>query len=352
MWCCNYHGSLIDKHRGVDFPAEKLLAWKALAEARVKKQMDGYPSPLGWISSIEISKCRLYSMLPKLELGRWTIVYNKPATGMSFLLEMTAGVSSSAYATRWIESSSKDDRFPLDSTAIVRYTTVDQLDQELQVSCVDGALRRHRDGVGLLQNPHDLSLVFCCRGGPWERAYGEDDLQYLCRSIDVDKGTLIALLEYQSRVGKSLIPGEYRFEVFTEEDDDGNEIVRRHEGGEPWIRLVCKLADRDFSVGFGGLASSEIARLMLSLSIAKAREASKTSLTMLVLDISGSGLDAGNFQQLVKLVSSDQYQVVMAFPKNLVKTLLDGDNEDNYKLKEIDYLRGWEFKVLKTEWSS
>lgn len=349
LWCCAYHAGLIDKHRGSDYPGEKLLAWKQLIEARVAKQMDGFPSPLGWVETIEITKSKIFSLQPKINLGRRTLIYNKPANGMSFLLEMTAGCSNADYAWRWVENSDCEKQYHHTPEALVTYSTVDYLNQSLQVKCNNGSIYRYRNGVKLLRPPYDLDVTFYSENSFWNHRHDEDDLQFLKRVLNVDKGTLVSLFERQSDPHSSLLPGDYKFRRAYEYNDDDELRAKYHEDGERWVELACKINGRDDFVSYGNLSRSEVSRFLISLTVAKAHEMSRSCLTLLVLDINGSNLDESNFLKLIGFVSDDEYQVVISIPKWRVGNILDGENESQFKLKKLDELFGWEFRVLITE---
>src|SRR5262249_9782372 len=60
IWCCAFHGRLIDTNAGGRFPAGLLKQWKRLHEARIEREMTGFSTPLGWVDSLEIVNSVLF----------------------------------------------------------------------------------------------------------------------------------------------------------------------------------------------------------------------------------------------------------------------------------------------------
>ena len=54
IWLCSTHAKLVDNNRGVTFPAETLHSYKALQEARVRREVQGLYSPIGWLHEVAL----------------------------------------------------------------------------------------------------------------------------------------------------------------------------------------------------------------------------------------------------------------------------------------------------------
>lgn len=345
IWCCQYHASLVDKANGNDYPATVLFAWKALAEARVLKQMNDRPSPLGWIESIEFLEFPRPGMLPKISLSRYTLLGGKNGSGKTSLMEAVASVSQARYATRFSSARKRDSKGENESLvthAKVIYSTVDSLSKELDLRIAGMEITRIEGGLSCLLPPGDLEVIYCSSSDA-RRLESEDDIDFMMRVLNVDWSALFAL----AKIGVSVImPGEIDFRpsrVYSDEDDSSQPKFK--ENGKPFYEMLFKKRSGDFFVSFSGLSGSEQDRLILDFLILKTREVSKQRLTLLVVEDFALSLDAANFEKLLRCLAAEDFQVLVILPPAREKDILDVNNGER-ALQSLEYLVPWRLAFL------
>lgn len=341
IWCCQYHGSLIDKSKGVDYPAADLFAWKALAEARALKQLNDSPSPLGWVESIEFTKFPIMETPPKVTLSRRTLIWGEHASGKTSLMEIAASISQSKYAERFVGTVIRDDADTLSPaifTAKVIYSTVDSLSKELNLKVAGIELTRHDGHIPCLLPPGDLEVIYCSESD-LRRMNNEDDIDFMMRVLNVDKSALFALC----KIGPStLIPGEIIFEQSI--DDDENLIYQ--DNGKPYFEMKFKKSTNNFPLPYESLSGSEQGRLILDLLITKAREISKQRLTLLLIESLSINFDSYNFEHLLRELDKEEFQVIVSLPPIHENRILKSDINQHKKLEPLDYLESWRLAII------
>ena len=342
FWCCQYHSVLIDKNKGRDYPALLLFTWKALAEARVRKQMNDLPSPLGWVSSVEFDEFPKHLKLPKIELSRSTLVSAENGAGKSALMQIAASITDARHAERFILSSGlapadglQRNRF----SSRVTYTTVDTLSKVVRLEIADGTLIRWIGTQLCLLPPGDIEVIYCSAES-LKKLEHEDDLDFLMRVLNIDKSALIALLRASNGV---LMPGNFHFsQADDDSDNEADEPTTKKVkvDGRPYMKITFKKRGHDFSVSYCGLSGSEKGRLLLDLFISKAREVSMQRLTLFMAEDLPASLDKDNFAKLLSVLADEPFQSLLSLPPAQKKAVLDLSS-GTVSLKEADHLRGW-----------
>jgi len=339
---------LVDKANGRDYPASVLFAWKALAEARVLKQMNDRPSPLGWVESIEFTAFAGSSRRPKVVLSRHSLLYGKNGAGKSSLMHAAASVSHAKYAekffgTRVTAEDGTTRKVPF--RAKVVYSTADSLSKELRIDIENDELTRHDGSVLCLLPPGDFEVVYCSRADSRQRN-DENDVDFLMRLLNIDRGTLFAL----AKIGtSSLIPGELEFRQAEHYDDDteSGELAYK-ENDEPYRELFIKQSSNAQFSPVSSLSGSERDRLIIDLLITKAREVSKQRLTLLLIDDLSMSFDLDNFEALLTALSNEEFQSIVTFPPGKKKDVLQIENQTEV-LKPLDYLKPWRLTTIVDE---
>jgi len=347
IWCCAYHASLIDKKKGKDYSADTLFAWKKLAEARILKQMNDIPSPLGWVESIEFTLFPLkQSAPPKIILSRRTLIYGKNGSGKSSLMQMAASVTHSRHGTRFNATKVKNNQGKYEQASFsfrAIYSTVDTLNRQVDVEITGDMITRYENRNRCLLPPGDVEFIYCSDNDSIKNS-SEDDLEYFARTLDIDKSAVYALTEIGT---KTVFPGAMKFE-HDEDYDYENEVTtkRYKDDGSPYYALFFKKNGSSEYMPYAALSSSERARLIIDLFITKAREVSKQRLTLLFIDQIHAVFDESNFMNLLKAVSEEEFQVALTLHPHREKDVIDVQADDIY-LQKHDYLNGWGLSVLE-----
>lgn len=334
IWCCSHHGSLIDKAKGRDFPADDLFLWKAIAEARTRKQMHDTPSPLGWVDSLELLKLPGFTRVPKLTLSRLNLLWGQNDTGKSVTLEASASLSSATHADRLMSGNpgiydSLDESSQI--VCKVTYSTVDSLSKELEIHIRDGFLSRREGSTVYLLPPGDIEIVYCSDEEVRQRSH-EDDFEYLMRVVGVDSSALLAL---NSDSGTGLTLGELSFRKATVWDDSEEcDRGKYKPNGERYIEAVVAMRDFDAEVTLNNLSSSQHGQLILDLQIRKAREVCKQRLTLLIVDPLCRSFQIEKFSTLLSTVEKEDFQCLIQIPGK-VECLIFEMKDGNF-LKSVD----------------
>lgn len=348
LWCCAVHGNVIDKKNGRDYPVSQLFAWKALAEARVLKQINDSPSPLGWVDFIEFTRFGLRIMPPKVQLSRCTLLWSaENGTGKSALMQLAASISDAIFAERFLGEMTKSPNggdLPTMFAGKVTYSTVDTLSKVVQLEFLAGELVRRIGAATCLLPPGDVAFIYC-ESEPLRRREEEDDLDLLMRALKLDKSALLALTRLSAGV---LMAGDFRFshaEEDIEEDTEDKPTKRIKKDGSPYMELSFQKAGSKFSISYAGLSGSEQIRLVLDLFISKAREVAKERLTLLMLDDIVSSLDDENFVHLLEALSKEHFQSLVVLPPVKAKSFLNVDSS-SARLKDENRLPEWRVALL------
>lgn len=345
IWCCKYHGDLIDKGTGADFPADNLFAWKALAEARTRKQMDDIPSPLGWIESIEYIEFLGIRRLPKIQLSRQTLVTGRNSGGKTSLFEAAASLSDSRYAERFSRGFVTDasgNRTHPKFVSKITYSTVDTLSKELFVEVCGDSLIRRDNNSSFLFPPGDIEVIYCSEKD-LRRLPGEDDVDFLMRVIGVDRCTLLALIKIGTN---TVIHCDVAIEVAQEQDDEGENIGKVVKpDGELYLELMIRIRGHKFPVPLSNLSTSEIGKFILDLSITKAREVCKQKLTLFIIDGLIYNFDFDNFETLLNALSQCDFQTIVVIPPNRDSEFLTLEKEKTV-LAPVECAKTWKLAIV------
>lgn len=348
IWCCQYHANLIDKNNGVDYPVSTLFMWKKLAEARVLKEMNDIPSPLGWVESINFTTFMNNHILPSIKLSRFTLLYGRNGTGKSSLLEFSASISNSKYSDRFINTKVKNNSEKYELAifnAEVIYSTVDSFSKKISLKIENSILSRTENDKECLLPPGDLEIIFCSdiKGKQKEN---EDDIDFMMNILNVDKSALFAL----TKIGtKSLMAGKIKFEHAEEDDEDDYEKTHKKykENRDKYFELLFKRDNSNHYVSFNCLSTSEQAKLILDLQITKARETSKQRLTLLLIEELIYNFQEDSFKSLLSALEQEEFQTIVSIPQWMSSDILNIE-KDNISLKNLDYLEQWKLEILKS----
>ncbi len=320
LWCCQIHGSAIDKNAGEGYPPEQLFAWKALAEARASKLITDTPSPLGWVDAIQLLRFPHATTLPRLELSRCTLVAGVTASGQTSLLDLAGAVTQSAYAQRFIQREPSTSRVPFVEGRLT-YATVDALDRSVDVQVLGDDIHRILEGKPCLLPPGDIQVIYTTLNDLQARPH-EDDVAFLLRLLGVDRSALKAIA---NAIDLRLAPGPLRFRDGVEEDDHGVSHPRRTPSGERYVEAFCEIRTDELpaEVTLNGLSTSQQRGVILALLIAKAQQISQERLTLLIVEDLIVNFDSSKFMQLLAVLGEMPFQVLVAVPPARHNELLE-----------------------------
>lgn len=345
IWCCVKHAGLIDKNNGRDYPAATLFAWKNLAEARVKKQMDDIPSPLGWVSSIELLKFENLKNPPKINLSRKTFIFGRNCSGKSSLMEVAASICQSKYSTRFKRSNTISHQIDYpDVKSQIIYSTVDSFSKTFTIEVKNGVPARFDGTTQCILPPGDITVIYCSSHEN-RHHYNEDDIDFITRYLNIDESSLLSIIKHRTN---ELISGEIKFiEGVIEDDfyDPPKKRKRKKEDEENYRELHFKHTGREFWIPYENLSTSEKGLLLLDLAITTAREISKQRLTLLMIDDLIYNFDEFNFKKYVIALSDGDFQVLSILPPRMEDVILDKIN-GTVELKSLDYLVSWRIEQI------
>lgn len=113
MWLCSDHATLIDKNRGVRFPAALLLSYKDLTEAQVHRAQTDIHSPMGWFHELVIHESPIFAEHTRIRFGKLTVVVGNNASGKTAICEWLSGLTDPAVLWRWNPPKRKTVRLEL-----------------------------------------------------------------------------------------------------------------------------------------------------------------------------------------------------------------------------------------------
>lgn len=349
LWCCSYHGNLIDKGSGVDYPDNVLFAWKALIEARAAKEMNDQPSPLGWVSSIEIKKFPGMKKSLAIDLSRFTLLAGTEASGKTVLLELAAGTTDTDPLNRFTRSPVNGAIDPIyHVSGQIIYSTVDAHERSIDVLIEGEKITRRLDDTAISLPTRDLAVIACLE--PIRaRTEDEDDCDYLKNLLKVDDASLKSLI---SNSENRLLKGDLSFTQGEEdvENEFGEEITRKMKksNGDAYLKLTLSrnIRGETLKLPLDSLSRSERSLIIIQLFLEKARNATKDQLTLLVIDGFTSPLDFGNFSNLLDAIEKIESQAIVTAPPLLYAKIMDRSNTPPKLLLE-NGLQNWKLCWLE-----
>lgn len=285
IWLCGNHASLIDKHRGEEYPPDKLHSYKALHEAHIAYELSGIPTPFGWIDSIKIKSSPLFFGSVKIGLAKMTLIIGKSGSGKTALCEWLAGSINAQYMERWATIPSGRSRvhvdvdyhYPEPHSTSVSFRSVDhpeyKLDDKLTVV-----------PIAPLRVVFPQKLKFRYNKKP-------NDLKLFSEALNLHPYEILALCEDMATNGS-----DYVSEASFEDSDDGCVM-----------HATIKRDGPSFSLPFYMLSDSERVRVLIELGILAAHRYSVMNPTLLILDSKFWRLDTNWLRDYAALLGSPKW---------------------------------------------
>jgi hypothetical protein len=296
----------VDANGGKGYPASLLLSYKTLREARANLEMSGIATPIGWIESIEISRCQLARPKPhalvrpaaKLNLAKITLLLGGNSTGKTAVCEWLAGAVDASALWRW-----RDD----DLGYSVRLYSPDE--HVVRIRAGKGSVTYELDGRPCVFNPLPLRVQWLSAplGG-----FREDrsEIEYLAEYLRDTTDGIRALIEHYRQHRKERVADLWVEDIWIE--DQGKVMVRAS-----WEKY-------DFSLGQLGSGGEGV--VALTLAVLRASTAAWHSPTLLLVDNLFPSLDSETAASALGLLGSAhrQFQTLITSPEEGPKIDWDG----------------------------
>ncbi|WP_447920125.1 hypothetical protein [Achromobacter aegrifaciens] len=302
LWCCAYHGRVIDANQGASFPAAQLHMWKRLAEGRVRRAMTVQFAELGWIHefslSIRTSSGRLWE--PSATFQKNNLLRGKSEAGKTLILEALASISANRHAWRLRQFS----EFSIELT----YETLTR--EGIAVVSCDGEnpIQRSQSGAQTAIPPPDTKILYL----PSVQDHSPKDhtsVRHLTRALGVDEDVLHGLARSVSSNPNSGMKVVLRRDV-----QDETDLTKETEEDDGAVFVT--LSKHGFELPFNALSESEQTQVVGALLIALAREEVKSRPVLLCMDEVGR-FDENLFQNELKMLAKERIQLLVVAPYNL-----------------------------------
>ena len=277
---CGHHASLIDKHRGQDYPADKLHSYKNLHETRTAHELSGIHVPFGWVDSLTIHSSPLFSGKSNIDFAKLNLVIGGNCVGKTALCEWIAAMSDPTHLERWERIPSNRRRV---STEVHYF---DPVPHRLSVNFLSNDYPKYQlDGEVTVSTIAPVKVIF---PGEVKFLHGEeDDLDLISNALRLHQYEAKALCNDLENSDDCFVGG-----WFEESEDKRHMHVR--------VRTEKGIATRSFRL----LSGSEQARLLMQLGIIAANRLARMSPTVLVLDSGFCRLDANWLRRYAEILAS------------------------------------------------
>lgn len=294
IWLCGRHAKLVDNNRGQSYPAETLLSYKALHEARVALEHEGLYPPIGWLHRLTIDSSPLFNDPQDLQLAKLNLIYGNNGTGKTALVEWIEGFFSIDALNRWIPA----DNYRLS----VRLSLLNPKLQQLGLSLGDSSLKYSIGDSRVAYIPIGYNIIHPAQLD-WRL---DDDREMLSVAFNLPEAAIDGLLDEVNTFRYATVTN-LKFEV---QGDDERIDVERYVlvadvvGTHPGLPLRC-------------LAGREIERVVVELATAAARLSGKYCPTLLILDNTVSIFFDGFFEFYSRhfLDPLNQFQTLLCIPE-------------------------------------
>jgi hypothetical protein len=273
IWLCGRHAKLVDNNRGTSYPAETLLSYKALHEARVLLEHEGLYPPIGWLHELSIVQGPLFAAPQVVQLAKLNLIYGMNATGKTAITEWISAFFDCEKLRRWMPAN--------DQPLKLRMTLLNPKLRNLDLTVTASDLAYAIDGAAVAFIPIGFRIF---KPNRFDFSI-PDDLVMLSHALGVPEPWVQSLIEEVNRFPHAKA-SNLRFEAVT--DDEGNATAVRSlrsdvQGTAPGLTLR-------------GLSGRESEGILLELVTAAARLSGRYCPTLLILDESISIIFDGFFE--------------------------------------------------------
>jgi hypothetical protein len=307
IWLCNVRATEVDNHRGKKYPAELLLAYKQLHEARVAKERHSLYSPLGWVYELKMRKSKLFKRDSALHFAKMTLLIGENATGKSAICDWTEGIFREEGFRRWLNEPKRMElSYKIFNPNLITGGIFVKERVEYKIGDRDFAF-----------NPLQVRVIRP-RESPCRRSNEDDDLQHFATIFGLSQTAVRRLAEEVNRFEHA----HARDLRFVEED------------GRHFLHLDLEGTVPNLS--FAGLSGREQETVLVEFAAAYARQSSAYAPTLLILDSFISILFQGWFEY---------FSHHFLDPENTFQTVLTLPTQRKLDLANIAW-NGWEILKL------
>ena len=267
IWLCSNHASLIDKHRGEDYPPEKLIRYKELHEARMQHELSGIQTPSGWVDRMKIHSSPLFVDDIEFDFAKLTLIIGGNSIGKTSLCEWLVATTNVQYLERW-------EKIPIGKKRLS--FEVDYNDPEPHTASVSFISDKHPEYKldGITTNIPNASLKVIFPQYVHFSFDGEqNDLDLISNALNLHPYEVRALCEHIPTNGSGYVKS-----AWFEENDERCYMFAEVEGSE--LQPCC----------FRQLSDSQQDRILMELGIIAAIKFAEKNPTLLILD---SGKSSG-----------------------------------------------------------
>jgi hypothetical protein len=266
-----------------------LHGWKALLEARLRREMDGDETPSGWIESVKVHRSFLYESDATIEFAKGTVLQG-PAAGKTAIAEWLIAMTGD-HAPRWTHGQLK-------ILATLAYSS--PLPHAVELEINQRSLTLTNDGVRSAVPRNDLNIVLI-RENCLQLGYDEsDDDAAIAKVFGINPMTVRNLVNDIERKGT----GWGRPITFQQEDieDDEGQLT-----GEKTMTLR-RVKDGRRGIPYAVFSTSEQLRVMIEFGAALARTKSALAPTMLIVDASSWNIDEARLAKYAEYFLAQPFQ--------------------------------------------
>ena len=291
IWLCSEHGEMIDKNRGKGHPAEELIAFKALQEARISRERQGLYIPVGWIFELIIRHAPIFRNDQVFRLAKLNLLVGSNMTGKTALSEWLAGFFDPLFLKRWLHQHVTDVNLEM--------TFLNPSSHRLQLEIyAQNRLSYRIDERQVPFNPTSLRIIRLGEIRFDDRK--EDDEEAIARILRMPPAIIRNLLDEVHRFPHAKVRN-LRFELDVE-------TGKR--------RLYADVAGTVPGLPLHALAGREVERIFIELATAAARVSGIYAPTLLILDGCPSIVFEGffDFYSHHFLDPENHFQTLMCIP--------------------------------------
>ena len=294
IWVCSLHGDLIDKNKGLRYPAEVLLSFKDLHEARVAHDQGGVGSQFFWIQEVRLHSSPIFTDGTTLRLGKVTLVIGNNDSGKSALCRWLAGFNDSQLLESWtvLPSTYGPD------VSVVSFTPSGRQEQRATVRAT-GRVDYSVDAMTVPFIPAPIRSLYL-------RPYFPSPYQQDPRD---DIGDVAERLGLSPGVVQNLI-------ACVNHNDDGAVRNLRVDEEDGSRRLYADVQGTQPGLPFGFLSHSEQVAVLVRLAAAYANTVGSAAATILLLDGGVFSLDTAHLQAMTEFLldREQRFQSLVVLP--------------------------------------